>query len=252
MADFDFITNSELRQCLESDHRELDLALNARANKAVIVLAGSLVEAMLVDYLLAYGPNGKGAKDPLRMDLWEVIDLCGKLGVLTQKDRDLCSAVRGYRNLIHPGVQTRQGEVVSEHAATVAAGVVKIVAEDVAKAFSTRRGLTCEQLVTKIESDPKNALQIMQHLVSSFRGRDLERLIVEVLPARYRLVCESEPPGEQPILLTRAYRGCFALGFDRAPALVKKKVARNVLNVIREGTARLSQVATRSSSQANA
>ena len=49
MPTFDFITNDEFRSNLESDYEELEQCLKSGSWKAVLVLAGSVVEAMLVD-----------------------------------------------------------------------------------------------------------------------------------------------------------------------------------------------------------
>ena len=49
MADFNFITVTELRHCLESDYRELRVCVEAGAWKAAHVLAGSVIQAVLID-----------------------------------------------------------------------------------------------------------------------------------------------------------------------------------------------------------
>ena len=51
MADFTFIVDPGLRRGLESDFKELSACLKAEAWKAVHVLAGSIVEAVLIDAL---------------------------------------------------------------------------------------------------------------------------------------------------------------------------------------------------------
>jgi hypothetical protein len=70
MANFDFITVPEFRRSLESDYAELQACLKARAWKAVHVLAGSLVEAVLADALYAE----KGL-DTSKLDSLFLVDL---------------------------------------------------------------------------------------------------------------------------------------------------------------------------------
>jgi hypothetical protein len=233
VADFDFIRNSDLRACLDSDYGELQTVLEAGANKAALVLAGSLVEALLCDYLLAYGSRGKGHKDPQKMALGEMIDACHDLGVLSDKNRDLCSAVRHFRNLIHAGRLTRLNETADENSARVAASLVEIVSEAVSKAFGAERGLTCEQIVKKIETDP-TSIPIMSHLLGPCRGEELERLVLEVLPTRYRgAVATSELP-DGLSETTRAYRACYQTAFRKAPVKVKKEAAAQVVAIVRQ------------------
>ena len=82
MADFDFIRSTDLRACLNSDYGELQTVLDAGAYKASLVLAGSIVEAILCDYLLAHSPRGGHKKDPaVRYGTTETSSMLGALPV---------------------------------------------------------------------------------------------------------------------------------------------------------------------------
>jgi hypothetical protein len=52
---FDFVSGDDFRTPLESDYAELEACLTAGAWKSAHVLAGSIVEAVLIDYLVAVG-----------------------------------------------------------------------------------------------------------------------------------------------------------------------------------------------------
>jgi len=90
MPDFDFVVDKELRKSLDSDWKELDVAYGASAWKAVHVLAGSVVEATLVDHLLSIGYS---AKDPLRMTLEDAISACRGAGHPLRQD---CGTLDGH------------------------------------------------------------------------------------------------------------------------------------------------------------
>lgn len=75
--DFDFITDEKLRAALRADYREMTACVANEAWKAVYVLAGSLVEAILVDYLQTSGHN---SPDPLKMTLGELITAAKSAG----------------------------------------------------------------------------------------------------------------------------------------------------------------------------
>ncbi len=62
MAIFDFISGEEFRESLDADYHELNSAMEVHAWKAVHVLAGSIIEALLVDYLTA---SNYQAKNPM-------------------------------------------------------------------------------------------------------------------------------------------------------------------------------------------
>jgi hypothetical protein len=51
MISFDFITHDDFRRSLESDWVELESCYGSKAWKSVHVLAGSIIEALLIDCL---------------------------------------------------------------------------------------------------------------------------------------------------------------------------------------------------------
>src|SRR5690242_1459399 len=118
---FSFITDRDLRDALRADYRELQTCLDGKAWKAVHVLSGSLVEAVLVDYLISTGYKGR---DPLRMSLGDLIEACAKAGALSKKTKDLSSVIQSYRNLIHPGRAKRLNEAADQDGAEIAAALV--------------------------------------------------------------------------------------------------------------------------------
>ena len=50
---FDFITTKPFRESLEADYAEMGRSAESKNWKAVQVLAGSIVECLLIDYLAA-------------------------------------------------------------------------------------------------------------------------------------------------------------------------------------------------------
>ena len=71
MARFDFITSVDFRRSLESDYGEMASCIEAGSWKAAHVLAGSIIEAVLIDYLIA--ETHVARKDALKMDLSSAI-----------------------------------------------------------------------------------------------------------------------------------------------------------------------------------
>src|SRR4051794_33612491 len=120
---FDFITDADLRTGLQGDYDEMLTCAEHRAWKAVHVLGGSIVEAVLVDYLMSAGHT---TPDPLEMTLAQLISACKKAGVLSQRTSELSAALKSYRNLIHPGRAKRLNERADEDGAAVAQSLVSI------------------------------------------------------------------------------------------------------------------------------
>src|SRR5207302_4906011 len=80
MGAFDFVSSDTLRQSLEADYNELHRCFDVEAWKAVHVLAGSIVEALLIDYLVSINYT---AADPLKMDLAEATAACKQAGAMS-------------------------------------------------------------------------------------------------------------------------------------------------------------------------
>ena len=133
-ARFDFIGDERFRQSLTDDSREIDRCFEVGAWKAVHVLAGSIVEALLVEYLVVSDYQTRCKKDPLSLDLSQAINACRTAGVLSQRAADLSSVIRGFRNLIHPGRSVRLDENVDTNTASVAKALVEIVIDEISKA----------------------------------------------------------------------------------------------------------------------
>lgn len=184
LSTFDFVTGEEFRSVLESDARELTACVETGAWKAVLVLSGSIVEALLVDYLMSSDWQKKSGKDPLKLELAEAVTACKSEGVLTLRTADLCSVVRSYRNLIHPGRTVRLGDKADEASARIAQSLVGIIVGEIAKARRETFGLTAEQVLAKLERD-SSSLAILGHLLQDLNDTERERLLLTVLPTTY-------------------------------------------------------------------
>lgn len=229
MANFDFITDQELRRSLEADFRELDLCYEANAWKSVHVLAGSIIEATLIDYLVSANklePSKANGKD-----LGQLIELCKTSAILSDKAVQLSSIVRSYRNLIHPGRLLRLAEKVDAHGAAIAKAVVEIVVEEVSKKKRESYGYTAEQVLRKIRQD-SSALSIAEHLLRETNGTELKRLLLNVLPTVYLPLCESDVFEDH--LDAGALQQLFRLGMQMADDPLKCAVGAEYVRILKE------------------
>jgi hypothetical protein len=232
MPTFDFISNRDFRQSLESDYAELEIALQYGATKAVLVLAGSIVEALLADYLVAAGFKDASGKSVAELSLAQLIAGCSEKKVLSDTARDLCSVVKGYRNLIHPGRRLRLKETVDSYKAKAAEALVEIICGEMGKARSEERGPTAEQIVTKIESD-STAITILGHLLNGMSDEERVRLVLDALPQRYReLLAEADFETDMNET-TRSFGICYGLAVDRCSELIGKKAAAKLASVVK-------------------
>jgi len=113
---FDFISDSELRRNLVLDYKEVLTCLNRQCSKGAVVLAGGIVEAILINKALSLTLDSKRKviKKYLElsserkerkiedMELFYLIKTLENLKIITSPQASRCDVLRDYRNLIHP------------------------------------------------------------------------------------------------------------------------------------------------------
>jgi hypothetical protein len=232
MASFDFITDEGLRASLEHDYAEVHACIQSRAWKAVHVLAGSIIEAVLLDFLQTADYGAKGKIDPLKMQLQDLIEACKNERVLSNKTVQLSAAVQSYRNLIHPGRLIRLNESVTESGATVVRALLDIILNEVSAKKQDRYGYTAEQLVKKIAQDA-SATAILPHLLRDMSEEEKCRLMLKIIPARYfELDAESFDPSDIQGRLSECFRSAFDLSTDRT----KERVTSHFVDIVKNET----------------
>jgi hypothetical protein len=245
MASFDFISGDDFRSLLERDYEELSSCVEAKAWKAACVLAGSIVEAVLIDYLIALSYT---EQDPLKMDLHHVISACEQESILRAKTVQLSHAIQSYRNLIHPGRSVRLSEEVGDNEALIALKLVEIIIAEVSAHKQRTYGYTAEQIISKLERDP-SAVSIMHHLLDSMKPHEIERLLLKVIPEKHyectsrlqviREEVDIDPFSAETITTLETFRSslaeCYRLAFDTfASNELKVKAVKQFVRVLKE------------------
>ncbi|MBH1837904.1 hypothetical protein I5T88_18705 [Stenotrophomonas maltophilia] len=181
---FDYITAHHYRAILEADFAEMQICLQAGAWKAAMVMAGSLIEAILIEHLEWL--SSPGDEERLRkIMLAEAITRCEAAGEISETAAKLCSAVKDYRNLIHPGKVVRDSVAApDQNNALIVTALVGKITHEVAAKRNARSGFTAEQILRKIERDT-GAIAVVPHMLRQIRTQEKARLLLDVLPAAY-------------------------------------------------------------------
>lgn len=133
---FRYVADVSVRDILVHDYGEIQRAFVGRCWKAVTIMAGGAIEAILLDALLQDEPGAQEAesapkeRDIRRWGLADLINVAVEIGVVSGAAEKLSHSVRQYRNLIHPGVQLRSGLTVDAEEARIAIEVLHIVDRD--------------------------------------------------------------------------------------------------------------------------
>jgi len=138
---FAFVIDTKLREIIERDYAELSMKLFAsRAWKSTVVMAGSILEAILFDALStdsatlarasasSKAPTYRGHVKDIQAGEWklhELIEVAADLGILTADRAETVDRVlRDYRNFVHPKVEIRNAHPCTEAEALLAKGAL--------------------------------------------------------------------------------------------------------------------------------
>jgi tetratricopeptide (TPR) repeat protein len=120
------ISSTELQSILKRDLREAALSFLAKCFKTTLILCGSMTEAILLDRILAknlktYESQNRGSMPVQKMALDDLLHVAKSEKIIDEQTYHLAHALRGFRNLIHPGVEQRKDAIaVSEQNARIA------------------------------------------------------------------------------------------------------------------------------------
>jgi hypothetical protein len=136
---FNFIIDVDLRTVVERDYRELSLILfPGGAWKSVVVMAGSILEAILYDQLTKDAQtqtsainSAKAPQSDLLKGQWRLIDLINvavDINILpASRAASIDQILRDYRNFVHPKKEIRNAHPCTEAEALLSKGALDSV-----------------------------------------------------------------------------------------------------------------------------
>jgi len=179
MTDFRFIADEQIRATIERDKKELDNCLEHQLYKSALILAGSIIEAILVDYFLVFPRQNFTNEQILRATLSDLIDWAAEDDLITKQTKELSTVIREYRNLIHPGKEYRLKERVDVYTANVASNLLEIIAREISENYAKKLGYTAEQAIHKVQLDPTSTA-IFPHIIKKMSPTEREKLFKRI------------------------------------------------------------------------
>jgi hypothetical protein len=224
---FDFVASDEFRRCLEKDAEELVACMKAGAWKAAHVIAASLIQAAVVEYMVS---SGKAAEeDVLGLPFSGLLSLCRAREVLTSRTVDLASFIRPYTESLSPSSRVRLQAGADETSARIAQALLEIVVNEVSSHQKENYRFNAEQVVAKLQSDPSSSA-IIGHLVGKISRVEMERLLLELIPMAYFETARLAEPRAGDVL--KRLENCYRTAFSIAPADLKKAAAAKFVQVL--------------------
>lgn len=135
-----FIEDSEFRKLLRTDIGAVEVALANSEWKSATVLAGSIIEALLLWALekrkpeaLAAENTPKGREKTSELERWDLhdfIEVALELDTITKETAQQARLAKDFRNLIHPGRSARLRKLCDRGTALSAVAAVEHVVRD--------------------------------------------------------------------------------------------------------------------------
>lgn len=141
-----FVADQQLRETLRTDIAGVDASIRDAEWKAATVIAGSVIEALLLDALLqrpqadittatvALVGNGTFARNPpAALEEWvlhQFTEAAAHLGLIEAETAAQVRIARGFRNLIHPGRALRLAQQCDRGTAYAATAALEFVVRD--------------------------------------------------------------------------------------------------------------------------
>ena len=133
---FDFLANPELAALIQRDYMELREIHQAQCWKAAIILAGGIIEAILMAAIQQdNGTSSAKEGSHSAVDKWplsKLIKVSVERGLVSSAIEKLSHAVREYRNIVHPGNEIRKSLKFGPEEANIALEVIHILHRELA------------------------------------------------------------------------------------------------------------------------
>ena len=175
MTEFDFIADQQYRTLLIRDFKELKNCLDNEASKSVLILSGSIIETLLLEFFTHNLPAGVNKAQILKKNLSELIDEAVKIELISIKSKELSTVIKNYRNLIHPGREIRTNERFDFDTATVSFSLVKIILKEIKENYIQKYGYTAGDIFNKILVD-NSTYSIFEKLILKLNSYEKEKL----------------------------------------------------------------------------
>jgi len=150
---FEFISDDTFQMILERDYEEVQKCIETKSAKSVLVLSGSIVEALLSDYFIENLPAGQTQATILATTLASLLDMAEAEAIITRSEKNLATVIKDYRNLIHPGREVRKNEQFDFETAQLAFQILNLLIRKIQRKYREKFAYTAEDILNSLNED---------------------------------------------------------------------------------------------------
>ena len=183
---FEYVSDEVFQNILERDYDEIQRCINTKAAKSVLILAGSIVEALLSDYFIENLPSGCTQSTILNSSLANLLDLAENEGLITRSDKNLATVIKDYRNLIHPGKEVRKHEQFDFETSELSFKILNLLIRKIEKRYREKYRYTAKDIMTSLNED-WNYRSIYSSVITRLNNAEKNKLIDELINQENKL-----------------------------------------------------------------
>lgn len=150
---FDFVNDDQIKKLLIRDYDELEKCFQNKLSKSVLILSGSILEAVLIDYFTSRTSDLAEINKLNQLSLGELIQRANDDKVIGNNNKNFSSGIQGYRNLIHPGREMRLKENFDQDTAALSFSALKLILKEVEIKTLSSKGRTADEIFGKLMND---------------------------------------------------------------------------------------------------
>jgi hypothetical protein len=150
---FDFVNDEEIKQLLRRDYAELEKCFETKASKSVLILSGSILEAVLIDYFTSNISDAEEITRLYKESLGGLIERANYEKIIGNNNKNFSSGIQGYRNLIHPGREVRLKEKFDFDTASLSFSALKLILKEVENKSLSSKGRTADEIFAKLKNE---------------------------------------------------------------------------------------------------
>ena len=184
---FDFIAHDGFKKQLEADYEELKRCDENGCHKSVVVLAGSIFEALLCDYLISEFemlPN-----DVYKKSFALLIDEA--FPEPSSEPELICMAVKNWRNLIHPGRSERVRETVDHHTCKLVIDLLEWFVKFLKSNQREKYEISAENFFNRLLED-ESAIKQSDYFIKKISPSDRRKLVLQMIPEKLFAILKSD------------------------------------------------------------
>src|ERR1700752_1331439 len=178
--EFKYITDEGFQEILKRGYIELKTCQEHKASKEVLLLCGSILEAVLTDYFCENLPAGKTKNNVLEGTLSNLLDYAEDEKVINKSDKQLATVLKDYRNIIHPGREIRKKEVFDHRNSELAVSVLELLLAKIESKHKEKYDVEVEDILFNLDED-WNYRSIYSQVITRLNSAQRKELFQELL-----------------------------------------------------------------------